>query len=181
MKTERCFFIALFLIVLNMYLNASDIVPLDSLLAERRTAFTYAAHRAIPQWFTGRLKPVALATILCAPFFLELIESPPAATSILLPITAGIMARQFLLTARDVQLYNNVSLSRTHLLLYDFPSTDELNAMDNHHQILQELAEYTKNNGTYFEKALLLTPGLRGYKKLQKLDNSVIKFNKKGP
>jgi len=83
---------------------------------------------------------------------------------ILLPVAAAIIARQGLLVVRDLKLYSDFTSSKTSIVLQDFPTTDELKKMKNHHQLLSGLAAYTKKQGNLLEKAALLTPGLRGYR-----------------
>lgn len=178
MKLQAIFFVTLSLIALSISIHAAE----NNQLAERKTAFAQAVQRATPQWIAGRLKPVALAAALCIPSVVGLIdiaahidhgEAHPlsfaalATAPILLPLATAIMTRQGFLVIRDLKVYKDFTSSKTHIHLNDFPTTQALNEMNNHHQILSGLAEYTRKHGNMFEKASLLTPGLRGYRNIK--------------
>jgi hypothetical protein len=81
----------------------------------------------------------------------------------LAPVGVGLVARQGFLVTRDLYYYHKFTNSTARLTMQHLPVT-QIQGMNNHHQLLDVTQRYVNATGNGFERALINTPGLRGYK-----------------
>jgi hypothetical protein len=80
------------------------------------------------------------------------------------PAGVGLLARQGFLVARDVNYYHKITNSTARLNIQHLPQVAQIQGMNNHHQLLRATQTYINATGNGFERALINTRGLRGYK-----------------
>jgi hypothetical protein len=82
----------------------------------------------------------------------------------LMPVGVGLIARQGFLVARDANYYHKFTNSTAILNLNRLPQVAEIQGMNTHHQLLGTTQQYVNATGNGFERALINTRGLRGFK-----------------